>query len=1493
LGPKGVCFACLLRAGLDESEQSRATEPTTLFDDFEIARREDGSLWELGRGGMGVTYRATERTLHRSVALKVIETHGSEAVRERFLREARAAAALRHPNVAGVFRFGALASGDRCYCAMELVEGETLEALVRRDGPLKLETALEVAVQVTRALIAAADRGLVHRDLKPGNIMLTQNESSPAKLEVKVIDFGLAKAASNVAGEMELTRGEFVGTPAFASPEQFEGGSIDARTDIYALGVTLWFALTGRLPFAGRTIEEIRQRQRQEVLPLDQMSGLPRRVIQLLQSCLAVDPAERPPSARQLLEELESGRAQLGTSDRNGKRALLAGVALVAIGIVAAMLWRNREPDHAVMRSIPEKSIAVLPFENLSEEKANAYFAEGVQDEILTRLAAVGDLKVISRTSTAKYKSKPDNIKKVAEELGVSTILEGSVQKSGNKVRINVQLIDARADTHLWAKSYDRDLKDVFAVESEVSQEIADTLRVKLSPAQSAVMARAPTNDTEAYDLFLRGEYEFHQAGISLDAAAAADRADAFYRRALARDPNFVAPAAQLARSRLYRHWFTSPLAPAELEEVKAIIDRALALAPNFPEAHLALGLFFYWGHRQYEPALAEFKRTLEFQPNNVDARAYCAWIHRRRGEWERSLAESQRAQELDPRDASIPQNIGSTYLALRLWKEAEQAELRALALDPQNTVAAVVLVHARLCATGDASSARQALKDFPETVKSLTTALYGRRGFSSGGEVSAMTGIWVYLDIIERRFPDAFQAFEKAAGNDAGGHLQLLGGRVALRVLAGEAEAAKTMGEEALPLLEARLGESPEDTFAMTELSWVYLALGRTADALRVSRKAADLISIEKDALDGPIFQQGLAQIEARTGAPEEAIKRLRRLLSIPSGHRLSKARLKSDPVWDPIRSRPDFQELLSGHEQIGLPKASASGPAREDEAFASLPAKSIAVLPFENLSDEKANEYFASGIQDEILTRLAAVRDLKVISRTSTEKYKSKPENLRKIGQELGVSSILEGSVQKAGDRVRIHVQLIQAATDSHLWAETYDRKLTDIFAVESEVAKTIADRLQAKLTGSEEQVLGAKPTENGEAYDAYLRGLAYSLKTANTTANALNAQKFLREAVRLDPKFALSWALLSYVNARGYRTAFLEPTVALREEAREAAETALALQPTLGEAVLAKGFYHYACLRDYDSAVRYFEEARPLLPNSSRIPESLAYVMRRQGKWEQSESYFNEAERFDPRNVSLLTQHALTYKDRRLFPEALRKLEQILNITPDDVDTIIEKAVVAQAEGDVARASTLLASLPLQANNPNGLETQIYQAILERRPAPVVAQLKSVLAKPDPALGYTNGELRFWLGWAQEVSGDHPAALQTWAEARRELESFLKKHAEDYILLGDLALTHACLGDRVAAFRLAEQAMAALPMESDAVSGPRPLEILARVAARLGDADRAMPALQKLMTLSYSGALGPGAPLTPALLRLDPMFDPIRTDPRFQELCQEEGR
>jgi TolB-like protein/class 3 adenylate cyclase/Tfp pilus assembly protein PilF len=550
--------------------------------------------------------------------------------------------------------------------------------------------------------------------------------------------------------------------------------------------------------------------------------------------------------------------------------------------------------------------------------------------------------------------------------------------------------------------------------------------------------------------------------------------------------------------------------------------------------------------------------------------------------------------------------------------------------------------------------------------------------------------------------------------------------------------------------------------------------------------------------------------------------------------------------------------------------------------------PEKSIAVLPFENRSRDPDNAYFADGIQDEILTRLSKIADLKVISRTSTQHYKSAPENLPEIARQLGVAHILEGSVQKSGDAVRVNVQLIKAANDSHLWADTYDRRLIDIFSVESEVAKAIAEQLRAKLTGSEEQVIADRPTDNVEAYDAYLRGLANTLGTAITPANALAAQKYLREAVRLDPKFALAWALLSSVDAIGYRTERLQATIALCEEARLAAETALTLQPNLGEAIMAKGEYYYCCAKDFGAAARYFEQARQFLPSSSRIPESLGIVARRLGQWDRSESYFDEAEQLDPHNVSLLATQAETYRARRRFPQALRKLDEILDITPDDITVLIQKTAIAQAEGDLARAAAFLARLHSAADNPYAFQIKAYQAILERRPAPIISPLKEILAKPDPTLGYYNGDLRFWLGWAQEIAGDNLAARESWRQARNELNPLLKEQPDNKNLIGDLALINMGLGDKATALALAERAMAEHPIDKDAIDGPNMVEIFARVAAGTGEPDRAIAALQKLLLIPYSGALT--TPLTPALLRLDPMFEPLRNDPRFQQLASD---
>src|SRR5437868_5847270 len=484
----------------------------------------------------------------------------------------------------------------------------------------------------------------------------------------------------------------------------------------------------------------------------------------------------------------------------------------------------------------------------------------------------------------------------------------------------------------------------------------------------------------------------------------------------------------------------------------------------------------------------------------------------------------------------------------------------------------------------------------------------------------------------------------------------------------------------------------------------------------------------------------------------------------------------------------------------------------------------RSIAVLPFENLSDDKENAYLAEGIQDEILTRLSKGADLKVISRTSMQHYKSKPENLPEIAKQLGVAHVLEGNVQKSADTVRVNVHLIKAANNSPVWSDTVDRPLTDILSLESEVAITVADQLRAKPTSEEAQGIAAKPTDDPQAYDAYLRGLAYTLSSGSfEPRNVIPARQYLKEAVRIDPKFALGWSLLSSVDSAGHITRTLPQTTALRDEADNAAETALRLQPNLGEAVSAKAFYHYVFLKDYDTALRYFEQAARLLPSDSRIPEALAFVERRRGRFEQSDAYFNRAERLDPRNVRIIGQHAVLYKILRRFPDALRKYEGVLNITPDDPQTLGYDACILQAMDDLPRASALLTPLYSRADDVGTIDIHAYQSYLVSRTAPIIPRLKEMLSEPDLAPGNYKGELRFWLGWAQDTAGDHAGARESWTQAKNELESYLKEQPENFLLIGDLALTEMKLGENTLAMTLADRGLAVNPIEKDALTGP----------------------------------------------------------------------
>ncbi len=941
-GPGRSCMSCLLLAGSREDEEDSAESerargatvsaanglaaidaaetPRRCFGHYEIALNDDGDLWELGRGTMGVTFKALDTVLHYGVALKVINARAAshEDARARFLREARAAAQLHHPHVAGVFHFGETA--EQCFYAMELVEGETLDARVRREGKLPLASALEVAIQVARALVAAEARGLIHRDLKPSNLMLVAGADA---LTVKVIDFGLAKAVAACAahGDSDLTHGGFVGTPTFASPEQFAGREngepLDARSDIYSLGVTLWFLLTGKIPFPGRTLAEIYQRQVQQPLPVAQLQAaqVPEPLVGLLETMLATDPADRPQSAAALVAALRRCREQIdGVLERPGRRrrrALAVAGAIATIALAASAGYFVPRPPAVQAPAIPMKSIAVLPFASLSGDKENTYFADGIQDDILTNLARVPDLKVISRTSVGQYKTGTRNLREIGRALGVAHILEGSVRRTGNRVRVSAQLINAQTDAHLWGETFDREVTDLFALQSELSERIATALKGSLSPTEKARLQSRPTTDMAAYELYLRAKeaYCWQPQGNMRETW---ERGLRFGEEAVARDPYFAHAYCAIAMLHDDLYWFGYDRTPARLAQVKAALDKALTLRPDLPEAHVALAYYYYHGFRDYPRARAELAIAQRTIPNDADIWAATAYLDRRQDRWDDSVVNLQKACELDPRNFATLSNLIESYLYLGRYEDAAQAIERGLVFSPNSPLLALTKASLPLAARAELEPLRAFFRAHPPTA----------------GEAPELTFKRIELHLLARDCDAAERALEASPPeifeNESKAFRRALFRGLIARGR-GAREAAQAAFELARRDAEADLAKWPEDADAVGHLGVIEALLGRKAAAVRAGRRAVELLPIARDSWDGVSHLATLAMIYAQVGERDLAIEELKKLVSLPGRPTHGDLRLNSD--WDPLRGDPRFEEIVAAPAKHP-PRANAVPP-------------------------------------------------------------------------------------------------------------------------------------------------------------------------------------------------------------------------------------------------------------------------------------------------------------------------------------------------------------------------------------------------------------------------------------------------------------------------------------------------------------------------------------------------------------------------------------
>ncbi len=1476
----GTCINCLLREGLEaKGEASRETFESILAEanvtDTQWRLGHYEILEEIGRGGMGVIYRARQQHSRRIVAVKRILAHevNSHETLMRFRREAEAVASLDHPNILPIYEVSESEEGLPFF-SMKYATGGSL----RTAAPAlraKPRECVRLMAKVARAIAYAHGKGVLHRDLQPGNILLDENG------EPMVSDFGLAKWLDQTS---DLTRTlETLGTPGYIAPEQAECRAADltGAADIYSLGAILFYLLTGRPPFVGPNVLVVIHQAAATPAPRlrSLVPSLDRDLETIVARCLESDSEARYKSAGALADDLEHWlrhepiRARRSGVFTRGKKwvrrnptSTMLVASLVALGgAIGVMLWQ-REAIHPVStgyRSIPDKSIAVLPFENLSADPENAFFADGVQDEILNKLAKIADLKVISRTSVMPYKSGAKrNLRQIANELGVAHMVEGSVQRVANRVRVSAQLIDAKTDAHSWANSYDRPLGDVFAIQSDIAKAIAAQLQAKLSPAEKSAIQQPPTTNLIAYDRYLRAQKLWAQqtTQIPKDLREIVRLLD----EAVGHDPTFLLAYCELARTHAYISLLGVDSTSARITLAEEARDTALRLGADRGEAHLAAAYVAYWCYRDYETALTQLGIARRALPNDAEVLEVTAAIARRQGHWEECIRNFERAIDLDPRNLSMVGGAGLTFEYERRFAQAAAYRGRAVAIAPDEPTARVASALVDLQSRADTQPVHEA-------IQSVVT--------KDPSAVDRIAGYWLYVSICRR---DADEMASALASLPSEGMIPGVAGIVAMPRSFLEGLAARVRNDltgaqraftAARVAMEKIVREEPDYAQALSGLGLIDAALGHNEDAIREGRRALELLPVTKDAMAGAELLTNLAITYAWAGEKDLAIKQLEEVLRIPS--EVCYGRLRLEPYWDSLRGDPRFEKLI---EESKKPVAL--------ESPQPLPA-GIAVLPFENLSADPENAFFADGVQDEILNDLAKIAELKVISRTSVMQYKSGAKrNLRQIANELGVARVVEGNVQRIANRVRVSAQLIDAKTDTHLWAESYDRPLSDVFAIQSEIAKAIAAQLQAKLSPAEQAAIGQAPTTNLIAYDRYLRARRLGARqTGRVPAEMREVIRLLDQAVAYDPMFVLAYCDLARAHAYAYHLG-VDRTAARMTLAKAARDAALRVDPDRGEPHLAAADVAFHCDLDYETALNEVDIARRRLPNAADVFALTAYIHRRQGHWENCASDLERAVQLDPRNVWLLQDTAQTYQFLRRFSEAAAAWDRTLAVAPGDPNTRVWRALVdMDSRADTQPMQDVIEKII--SEDPSAVDTipehWLYLTLCRRDLAEMARALASV-----PPEGIVRRDLimprSFCEGLVAQIRGDVTGAERAFSAARAEMEKILGEqpdYAQAFCVLG---LSDAALGHKEDAIREGRRAVELLPVTKDMMAGGVVLANLAIIYAWTGEKDLALEQLATAIRFPSSNFLSYGQ------LKLHPFWDPLRGDPRFEKLLDD---
>ena len=910
---RGLCLNCLLSTGINgNGDRPQAEE--TLDDLLSRVQGHDADwllgnyqiLEEIGRGGMGVIYRARQRHSRRIVALKrILSCHAdSRETLMRFRREAQAAANLDHPNILPIYEVSESEEGLPFFSMKFAGGGSLLEAApALRSEPRR---AVALMAKVARAVQYAHDQGILHRDLKPGNILLDGNS------EPLVSDFGLAKWLEPI-GDLTRTPSIF-GTPGYIAPEQVKGsaGKLTPAADVYSLGAVLFHLLTGRAPFTGEHALKVIQQAAEKAAPkLRTLApGLDRDLETICAKCLENEPGSRYHSAAELAEDLErwlEGRSIVARpvsppvrlwrwSRRNPVVAGMAALLLMLGTAVGVLVWKG---EGALENGGMPAGIAVLPFESLGPDKEDAFFAGSVYDGVSTKLAKVANLKVISHNSVAKYRGARDT-QEIGRALNVAYVLRGSVLRGAGRIHLNIQLVDTRDDSQIWAEQYDRDLNNVFALQSQIAQKVADRLKVNVSSTEKAAIQEPPTTDLIAYDAYLRGKdlingYQFSTRPKD-DLLGAVRLLD----QAVLRDPLFFDAYGELAgaHDRIYFLGFDHTDARLQLSE--AAIQSLRQLRPDSGETHLALAQHLYWAYQSYDRAREELAFARRTLPNEARIPLLAGYIDRRQGRWDESLDQMKQALELDPHNLSILQQTSLTYQALRRYKETVATLDKVLAIAPKDIAIKVWRAWVELQWRSNPSPLHATIetaltqdpKAAPFIVFQWFDLVFSERDAAAGERVLAtMPTGGCYDENIP--FPDGWC-------------------RGLVARLRGDEPAARAAFTSARRELEKIVHDQPDYAAALCAIGVVDAALGNKEDAIREGHSAIELIPVSKNAIDGARMIQYLAVIYAWTGNKDDAIERLTEAVKLPGSH-VTYGNLRLNPLWDPLRGDPRFEAIIT----------------------------------------------------------------------------------------------------------------------------------------------------------------------------------------------------------------------------------------------------------------------------------------------------------------------------------------------------------------------------------------------------------------------------------------------------------------------------------------------------------------------------------------------------------------------------------------------------